>query len=249
MTPHVLLLLESHATGGVTTIASSLAQGLRQRGWPVTETVVRGSRWIALWAAARRCDVILASHNFAPAYVAWLLGVLGRKPTIVWVHGPVSEVLDHADASWLKRRWLAWLYRRLHHCVFVSHASRDSFKRFLGGSTAKSESGASVVIGNAVVLGPTAPARPLASGTAVELAYVGRLSPEKQPQVLLDMLRRLPARFRLALVGDGPSRPEVEQAGADLLAAGRLRLLGFQPAGSSLYSPWDLTVLASRYEG
>jgi glycosyltransferase involved in cell wall biosynthesis len=81
------------------------------------------------------------------------------------------------------------------------------------------------------------------------LAFIGRLSQEKQPGLLLDMLRLLPPQFRLTLLGDGPLRDALRHSGADLLANGRLTLVGPQAHGPSLYAPWHLTLLASRYEG
>jgi len=85
--------------------------------------------------------------------------------------------------------------------------------------------------------------------TNPQLAYIGRFSQEKQPYLLLDMLRLLPARFHLTLIGDGPLADPLRQAGADLLACARLTLVGPQAHGPRMYAPWHLTLLASRYEG
>lgn len=245
MTLQVLLLLEDVSTGGVSTIAGTLRDGLVGEGWRVAAAPVRGARWMALLAAARHCDVILAAHNFLPAYAAWVLGRTLRKPVVVWFHGPLAEVLLQARASATKRRWLAWLYRRLPSLVFVSEASRRSFDTFL--DRPANAAGVSTVIPNAV---PSQPfAQPDRSADQVELAYVGRLSAEKDPLLLLDVLRLLPAQYRLTMLGDGPLRTDISRAGADLVAAGRLVLAGARPFGPGLYRPWHLTVLASRYEG
>lgn len=250
MTPRVLLLQEDQANGGVTTIANALRKALQCQGWPIATLVLSQSRWRKLIAAVWQCDVILASNNFGPTYVAWALGLLLRKPVVVWVHGPLGEVLAQADASSLKRSWLRWLYQRISYFVFVSRASRDSFERCMKTSWAPHQR--SVVIPNVVTLAVTATASLRQNNTIAtvqQLGYVGRLSPEKQPVVLLDMLRLLPPQFRLTLVGDGPLCGELKRVGADLLASGRLTLAGAQSHGSHLYAPWHLTVLASRYEG
>jgi glycosyltransferase involved in cell wall biosynthesis len=249
-TPRVLLLLEDQATGGVSTVSRTLAEVLRQRGWGVDELALNAASWAQRLAAVRRCDVLLASHNFQPAYIAWALGRLLGKPTVVWVHGPLQEVVTQAGTSASKQAWLRWLYRRLPSFVFVSQASRDSFDAFMGRSRAKHR--LCRVITNAVALAepPVAPPRttdPLCG--PIPLAYIGRLSPEKQPGLLLDMLRLLPERFRLTLLGDGPLRDTLRESGADLLASGRLQLAGAQPHGPGLYTPWRLSLLASRYEG
>ncbi|UUZ69968.1 glycosyltransferase family 4 protein [Polaromonas sp. P2-4] len=250
MTPCILLLQEDQTTGGVTTIAGTLCKALQQQGWSVTALALNLSGWPQRLTAAWHCDVILASHNFRPAYVAWALGRLLRKPVVVWVHGPLQEVLAQAQTSSLKRGWLRWLYRRLPQFVFVSWASRDSFERFMQRPLGSHQR--SVVIPNAVTLpGPAVGTPPPDSAAPAnpQLAYIGRLSLEKQPALLLDMLRLLPPRFRLTLVGDGPLRDKLQQTGTDLLACDRLTLAGPQPHGPALYTPWHLTLLASRYEG
>lgn len=251
MTPRVLLLQEDQATGGVTTITGTLCQALRQQGWQVSVVALNRSSWREQLRAARDCDVILASHNFRPAYIGSALGLIWRKPVIVWVHGPLQEVLDQDKVSFLKRTWLRWLYGRLRRFVFVSHASRESFERFMNRAMPPGQG--HVVIPNAVTLSQPAQQDVADAGQQqspeTHLAYIGRLAPEKQPLLLLDMLRLLPARFRLTLVGDGPMRNTVLQAGADLLDCGRLTLTGVQPHGPGLYTPWQATLLASRYEG
>lgn len=76
-----------------------------------------------------------------------------------------------------------------------------------------------------------------AGGTrdSVLLLYAGRVSPEKNPKLLLDTLERLvrPARgrrvaerdYRLVIAGDGPSRDHLK-AGALQFVAGRIHWLG-----------------------
>jgi len=82
---------------------------------------------------------------------------------------------------------------------------------------------------------------------------VGRLSPEKGHIDLLDAFRRLcrEARgdrgLRLMLVGDGPSRAELERAAGDL--GDRVRFLGHQSNVWPLYFLADVFALPSHTEG
>lgn len=250
MTPRILLLQESLAPGGVTTITNTLCEALRLQDWSINVLTLSLDGWHRRLTMTRQCDVILASHNFRPAYVAWALGLLLRKPVVVWVHGPLQEVLAESQTSAIKRGWLRWLYRRLPHYVFVSRTSLDSFNGFIRRPLASHQT--SVVIPNAVSLEESIPVKfpPTPAGAAFpQLAYVGRLSKEKQPGLLLDMLRLLPTRFQLTVVGDGPLYGLLREVGADLLASGRLTMVGPQAHGPGLYEPWHLTLLASRYEG
>lgn len=56
------------------------------------------------------------------------------------------------------------------------------------------------------------PDPPPGDGRGGYAVFVGRLSSEKGVEVLLDAWRQLPADVSLKIVGDGPLRPQVEQA-------------------------------------
>lgn len=246
--PRVLLLQENDATGGVNAMIEELQYGLRSLGWNhlQVETLSHTSPW-ALMRAAWRCDVIVATNNFRTAYVGWALGqVLGRH-CLVWVHGPLQEVLAQSPASNTKQAALRKLYRRIPSYVFNSAHTRHSFESFTGRLSSSTQAW---VIPNAVRQNQwAATCHDRTSAQVVELGYVGRLAREKSPQRLIAMLRLLPAQFRLTLVGDGPERIALQAASADLQAAGRLSFAGEKPRGAAIDTAWHMTVLASQYEG
>jgi glycosyltransferase involved in cell wall biosynthesis len=254
---HILLLTEESGVGGVQTTLHWLESGLAERGWQVTRLSVRRGRpslW-ACWQAARRAQVLVASNNFWPAYVAVALAELARRPSVVWVHGPLHEVLQQAGASRFKTAWLRAVYQRASHLVCASQTSGDSLMRVM--SDAGPQAGHTIqnrmsVIRNPAVLPGAArmdgPMPSLAS-EVVSLGFVGRLSPEKQPLQLLPMLRLLPDSHQLHVVGDGELMGAMQSAGQDLLAQGRLHLHGQQTVTAQTYRAWRATVLCSRYEG
>lgn len=248
-------LQDSPALGGVHTIVTELQQALEQSGFSVQTQPLRGQTLRAIWRSAGHAQVLLATHNFLPAYAAWALTRWQRKPWVVWVHGPIQEVLDAAQCHGLKRHWLRWLYRRVPHFVFISEHARMSMQAFIGMPL---DTHRAHVIVNAVTL-PTvlkndskafaASACSYSPPAVVELGYVGRLSPEKQPERLLAMLRLLPPHYRLTLVGDGPLRCALQRQGADLQRSQRLHFAGVLPRAQAFAPHWHATVLASRYEG
>jgi glycosyltransferase involved in cell wall biosynthesis len=67
--------------------------------------------------------------------------------------------------------------------------------------------------------------------------------------LLLETLRALPDDAHLSVVGDGVLRSELENAGKDLMANGRLKFLGRQISNQNLYTPYQVTLLTSKYEG
>jgi glycosyltransferase involved in cell wall biosynthesis len=72
----------------------------------------------------------------------------------------------------------------------------------------------------------------------IRLVTVGRLDPEKNPMLLLDIveeLRRRSDRWRLSVVGDGPLRGEVERAVAERGLGDAVQLLGYVQNGEPLW--------------
>jgi len=100
-----------------------------------------------------------------------------------------------------------------------------------------------------------APARPAeAAGTDDEdeplLLYVGRLGAEKNVEFLRPLLASVP-RARLAVVGDGPVRDELEAAfAADPAVAGRVRFAGTLRGAelSAAFASADVFVMPSETE-
>jgi len=81
------------------------------------------------------------------------------------------------------------------------------------------------------------------------VGWVGRLSREKGPDILLDALADMrDPGVEVAFVGDGPLRKEVED-GAKLNRGIKIRCHGMIPDAGRLFSAFDLFVLSSRTEG
>ena len=243
---HLCVIRENEATGGVNVVVDELLRSLGGTGWQADVQILSQRDLRSWWKAAKASDVVLATNIFSPAYAAWALGALLRKPVVAWVHGPLEEVLAASRTGAAKRLWLRWLYRRIPTFVFISRHARASFEAFLGQRLPDTQAH---VIPNAVANLPPLHASPASHGGMVDLGYVGRLSPEKQPERLIDMLRLLPANHRLTLVGDGPLRTRLQELSTDLVQAGRLVFKGEMPRSQAFSPAWRLTVLASRYEG
>ncbi len=249
---HVLMLQEL-GWGGVATMCLTLQQALGEANWQVTALPWRQTHWPTLVQAAKQHDVILASHNFGPTYCGAALKALSGKPLVSWVHGPLQDVLKEARASVLKKTWLRLLYRQVDHFVSVSRTTENSL---LGFVKQLHRTQRSHVVPNAMAPMPAGQPIHVHAGHGGEsgippllLGYVGRLSAEKRPGLLLDTLRFLPDEAQLGIVGDGPLHRHLAHQGMDLLMQGRLHFLGKHPSGASLYTPWDITLLTSRFEG
>ena len=246
-----ILLLEEPAWGGVSTMTRTLVDALSAKGWLVTALPWQPTSWPALVRAAQQHDVVVASHNFGPTYCAAALKAITGKPIVSWVHGPLMDVMHEAGTSATKRLWLRLIYRQVNQFVCVSRTTQDSLLSFI---TLHSQQRCCVVP-NGIAPMPEGQAIHVHAAHGSEdmppllLGYVGRLSSEKRPHLLLDTMRYLPDEAQLGIVGEGPMHRKMIHDGMDLMYQGRVHFLGKHPSGVSLYKPWQMTLLTSRFEG
>ena len=150
---------------------------------------------------------------------------------------------------------LAALHRRVSACVAVSEETRAEAVAF-GIAPARLH-----LIPNGLEAPQGAPGpserarakRALGLGCARLVLCVGRLSPEKNPLLLLDAWAALRGRARegalLALVGDGPQRESVEAAARRSAAAGSVLLAGSRGDVELWYRAADVCAVSSDLEG
>ena len=82
------------------------------------------------------------------------------------------------------------------------------------------------------------------------IGWVGRLSPEKGPDVLVDAIARMRTRTaRAAFIGDGPGRAALQLRAATLGLADRIHWLGTVARVARCYPAFDCFALSSRTEG
>ena len=229
----------------------TLTDALSVQPWQDTAWPWQQTPWTTLVNAAKHHDVIVATHNFGPTYCGAALKAITGKPLVSWVHGPLMEVLQEANTSAAKKLWLKLLYKQVNQFVCVSRTTQDSLLSLI--HLGKQQR--CIVVPNGIA--------PMADGQAIHvhaghggeglapllLGYVGRLSSEKRPHLLLDTLRYLPEEAQLGIVGEGPMHRKMIHDGMDLMVQGRVHFLGKHPSGTSLYKPWQMTLLTSRYEG
>ena len=86
--------------------------------------------------------------------------------------------------------------------------------------------------------------------SAFILGFVGRLTSEKGPDVLIEALPKLGTKdWTAVFIGDGPDRPGLVARAAALGLAERIRWAGMVPDAAPLYPALDAFVLSSRTEG
>lgn len=81
------------------------------------------------------------------------------------------------------------------------------------------------------------------------IGWVGRLSAEKGPDLMIRALANLPDSAGLVMVGEGRERAALEQLAQSLGVASRVRFAGIMADAGQRMKAFDLLVLSSRTEG
>jgi glycosyltransferase involved in cell wall biosynthesis len=193
---------------------SPLVRSLRERGIPVKQLVQKNRSY---WSLSRQVireirenDYdILQTHGFKPTFLGFVAKLSCRAKWICFMHGTTNENMKVRMYNWLDSVLQRWADRT----VLVSNAQR---KKILGGQNTKRVQ----VLHNAVDIKNPMPMSPSTQSVQEQLAIgdgdkiivaVGRLSPEKGTDVLLEAFALLTedrTDVHLVLVGDGQERTD-----------------------------------------
>jgi glycosyltransferase involved in cell wall biosynthesis len=169
----------------------SVVAKVRRAPWRAPGFILRSVR------ALRRADADLVHAHWL---LAGAVAALSRKPFVLTMHGSgsagaLSDLALSRRAPWL----VGAIVRRARVVIAVSAPLADA-ARACGARDVR-------VIPNGVTL-PAPTAETASTDCAPEILYVGRLSPEKG----IDELVEACAGLNLVVAGDGPLRPLVPQA-------------------------------------
>src|SRR6185437_440254 len=82
------------------------------------------------------------------------------------------------------------------------------------------------------------------------IGWVGRMSLEKGPDVMIDALARLKrSHVHLSMIGDGPALKQAQARAKELGVEGQVTWHGLVPDAGRLLAAFDVVVLSSRTEG
>ena len=200
----------------------------------------------ALARLVRSCDVVWLRMPFVYSMLA---GLLARPDQLVVTQqiGDPSAGLEAIFPAWrLVGAFQRSLTRRLHSradlAVFISESLRRQFGRGLPNTMVANESGLTEEVFCD---------QPARRSGPLRVAFVGRFSPEKGVDLLLEAAAALP-QVELWMIGRGPQEPALRELAARRGFADRVRWLGYKPYGPQLFETIRQThVLAmpSRTEG
>jgi glycosyltransferase involved in cell wall biosynthesis len=174
----------------------------------------------ALIALARRKQVFLGVRQDYPEYIG------ARLPGPRWRWAlPLANLMEH-------------VFRLISRRAPTTVEGEQIARNYRGGRAPVLSTGLSLIGRDELVPLDAALARSWEG--EIRLVTVGRIDPEKNPLLLLDIaegLRSHDPRWKLAVVGDGPLRPEMERAIATRGLGEAVDLLGYVANGQPL---WDV---------
>lgn len=204
-------------------------------------------------AVAGLCErvrpAVVHTHGYRPDVVDSRVARTAGAASVTTVHGFTGGGLRNRCYEWLQRR----RFRRLDAVVAVSRPLLDDLVR--SGVSAERAYLVPNVWRAPAAMRDRAEARALLGipADAFVAGWVGRLSPEKGPDVFLSALAALAtlrdAPFHASILGDGAGRAACERQAADLGLGRRVRWHGQVPDAGALLGAFDVVVLSSRTEG
>lgn len=230
---------------------SPFQDAARARGLSVVPVPASGRRY---WREREAVGKILGderpdllhTHGYRPDVLDAPIARKRGIPTVTTVHGFTGGGRKNRAYEWLQKR----SFRRFDAVVAVSRKLRDELvsggvppERVHAIPNAWEPSGSPVARSEARrYLG-------LAEGTAT-LGWVGRMSPEKGPDVMIRALAAMASpEAHLSMIGSGTMEEECRRLAGRLGVSSRCRWHGIVPDAASLLRAFDAIVLTSRTEG
>jgi glycosyltransferase involved in cell wall biosynthesis len=241
----IWLLVDSATVGGIERHIATLAQALNRSG-EHAEIILLADHGANPW----RDQLATANLN-----VQTLDGSLGglvhavktQKPSLLHTHGYKANILGRLVAQWTRTPVVATFHAGERAPFPVNaYQTLDEWTSILGGRIAVSHAiqatmpYRSRVIENFLLTPP----KPVATQLPRRIGFVGRLSLEKAPDRFCELAQRCGHIAEWHVWGDGPMRPELENAFAAHVTFHGL-ITDLTPVWPSL----GLLVMPSRAEG
>jgi glycosyltransferase involved in cell wall biosynthesis len=232
-------------------VAHPFVDQLRELGIETHIVVARARAYGAERNSVRRLCIdlrpsVVHTHGYRPDIVDGGIAREERIASVSTVHGFVGGGVRNRLYEYLQCRFLrrfdavvavsAPIYKRLIDAGVPAVRTHILPNSFTSATPAFSREAARQM------LGIERSDRPI-------VGFVGRLSSEKGPDVLLEAMRYLNADASVSFVGDGRLRPVLMQRSKALHREGRVVWHGIRPDAGRLLRAFDVVVLSSRTEG
>lgn len=273
--PHIMIVLNRLGTGGAERVTLHLANGLAARGNRVTLVLIsnggvledkigpevelvrlnrslergagmlRAAPQVARIIRSARPDIVLspANHMNAMIVLAHRLASSNSRLTLKLTN-PVERTGAGALRNRARRVLFRFAARSADLILALSTLAAEEAARVAPASAAKLR-----VVANPYVEDPLLDRAERRPEEPPLLLSVGRLTPQKDPLLMIEALAGLKDRpWRLAMLGEGPLLDRCRERVAQLGIADRVDFPGFDPNPAPWFGSARLFLLSSRYE-
>ncbi|TCT06567.1 glycosyltransferase family 4 protein [Aquabacter spiritensis] len=245
MSGEIWQLVDSSGIGGIETHVRVLAGALDAAGWPCRVVLLAdhgGNPWMAQLQAAG-----VPAESLDGRFSTLCHRLRTERPALLHTHGYKAGIMGRLAARLCgipsvstfhageRGPFPVWLYQRLDEAT-----ARLGARIAVSAPIARRLPKPVAVIGNFVPVPDTPPPVPAAR----TVAFVGRFSPEKGPDLFCALAERFAGRLAFAAFGDGPLRPDLEaRYGA------WVRFHGLVTDPGRIFPQVGLLLMPSRAEG
>ncbi len=270
----ILHVLAPADSGGLETVVRSLAIGHAAMGHSVEIAAVTESPTSAFVQEARDAGLQVHVIESPPrSLVPERRGVRAllaqRKFNVMHSHGYRSDILDIGVARSMgvpsvttlhgfsatdrKARAYEWLQIRAARraSAIVAVSSNVAASVALGGASPQSIHLIRNAIGTtSTPIDASAARNRLGLASGMHIGWIGRLSSEKGPDIMIDAMQYLTdLPVTLSFIGDGPDRSALTEQASRLGVAASVRFHGRVADAATLLLAFDVVALSSRTEG
>jgi len=266
---HVLEILGNAIVGGMETYVNRLVRALLPRNFRVTilcpfaspmtsaladvgcDVIVAPITDDPKWATIQLATTLVAKHDIdvihanlanAHALAALVSAVTGRS-CLATIHGRAMSLLDLEAHRLSANAHLTVVCQSAYYHALSLGVNPQRLHHIANG----------VDIDESIIQPAASLHNVLGLPKATTLVgYIGRLAPEKGPDLFLRMARLLandPHDVHFVLIGDGPLRRTLEKMAGDLALTNRVHFTGVRDDVDALLPSLALTVLSSHAEG
>ena len=251
-----MIVTNSPSGGGAERAMNLVANELSSRGWPIALVPINSSEPDLI---VPRCEVFPLSRKWQGGLLGTLASILkfnkvvrAFDPTVIILNCDLPElfgslllskrtlvVLQHSSKPWDTRVTLGRIIRRilkLRNTVWIGVSNHLEIWPFGSSPTA--------VLTNPFSPGDDGDFRPT-SNKLKRILFVGRLSPEKRPNLAVEVAFKLGVSAKF--VGDGELLHALKQSASQRQM--RIHFAGWQKKPWSMVEGGDLLIIPSSYEG
>ena len=211
----------------------------------------KNKRWWQWWKKlkdiVKEQDILIAGNILFPTYMMVLLGWRNSCQQIAWVHGPLAEIHRLTPLHPFHQLIGRLMYRHLKTVVFVSHQAKKSMAKWVNTAIKRGWK----VIHN-FVPAPVISPKPKQVHSPLNLLFIGRLTQEKNPFVLIETIalllqKRVPVK--LTIVGNGEMLTSLQTRVQECKLTPYIEFAGSQHILQSYIDEADFLLLPSQFEG